>query len=138
MKLTTIFQKYKKEYKLKTKLVFDNLITEDSYGKAFYCTSTDTIILKKDPISADKVVFLLHEIGHAIQNKRGVLEKFFCVNIDALYALEQEAQNFALKEFYINYKYIGKRTRKSCLKSKEIYAKFLMVALLEANEILSR
>lgn len=134
MKLSTIFQKYKKEYKLNTKLVFDNSITEIAYGKAFYCMSTDTITLKKNVVSADRVMFLLHELGHAIQNKRGSLKKYFCVSVDVAYALEQEAQDFALKEFYANYKHTGKRTRKSCLKSKETYAKFLIPTLLK-NEI---
>lgn len=121
MKLNHIFKKYKKEYNLRTKLVFD---PEFVYAKAIYYIGADTIVFGQNIITADNIVILLHEIGHALQNKKGKLLTY-SDNINAAYALEREAQNFALKEFYAKYKHVGKRTRRSCLKSKKRYAKFL-------------
>ncbi len=120
MSILSIFKKYKKLYDLKTELRFNKRLSEKTGDKAFFCTKNNLIFIKCNLVTSDRLVFLLHEIGHAIQHKKGLL-KNYGKSINKTYALEKAAQEFALDEFYKKYTSFGRRTRKSCLASKKRY-----------------
>ncbi len=112
MTLRQLFNQYKKEYKLKTKLKFDNDF--DKAGTYYYNDNIITLnsLKIKDLITKPPIKWvLLHEIKHAIDfthyKKRGLKEQneidIELYSLDAYYhnnlPQEKRANRFANKEF---------------------------------------
>lgn len=97
-KLEKEFNKLKKRYKLKTKLTFNKNIFKNTNAVGFYCYANDIIYLPDRRFSRNKLLVLLHECCHAIQNKEGRLKKPKN-HTRKKYIDEIEAEVFSIKEY---------------------------------------